>query len=311
VNDDDLSELILRASAYLDGQLDAAETARAEADPAVMAEVGALRELQDSVRDVGPAPDAVREAAIAAALTEFDVLNEAHVPVPPADDEPLHLHRPHAPAVPFRPRPAYTRWLTAAAAVLVIGMLGVVVVNGVGGSDDEEDGGVASPQLDPAATELDNARIAEAEGGVAEESATAEATEISTEESGATEIAAADAAAEAAPATTTAAEAAEESGDVVVAAAPQFPPFDPERPITSVEELGAVGAELLAGEAEGRVVRNVETRCDLTPFEPYQRGLYDDGGGVREVIVAIDPDARQTGAFDADSCTIVAVSPQP
>lgn len=311
MNDDDLSELILRASAYLDGELDAAEMARAEADPAVMAEVAALRELQDSVREVEPAADTVRESAIAAALAEFDALNAAHVPVPPADDEPLHIHLPHAPVVPFRPRPAYARWLTAAAAVVAVGLLGVVVANGVGGGDDEE--AAVSPQIDSAATIASSSRTAEAEGGVAQESATAEES-AEAADSAVAEIAAAP---EAAPATTAAAaDAAEESGDVFTAtatAAPAFPSFDPERPITSVGELAAVGAELLAGELAGTVVRDVETLCDPSPFAPYKRGLYDDltGSGPREVIIAIDVAAGQTGAFDADSCTLVAVTPLP
>lgn len=305
MNDDDLSELILRANAYLDGELDATEMARAEADPAVMAEVAALRGLQDAVREVEAATHTVRESAIAAALAEFDALNAAHVPVPPADDEPLHLHLPHAPVVPFRPRPAYARWLTAAAAVVAVGLLGVVVVNGVGGGDDEE-AGVAS-RLETAATDAGGSLAVTAEGGVGEESATAE----ESAEAAAAELAPA-APAEAADAAEEAtAMAAEESGDVIIATAPAFLPFDPERPITSVDELAAVGAELLAGEEAGTVARNVETRCELTPFEPYQPGRYDDGGGVREVVIAIDPVARQTGAFDADSCTLVAVTPLP
>ena len=63
VNDDDLSELILRASAYLDGELDAAETDRAEADPAVMAEVEQLRALQADVRRRSPTTVATRDGS--------------------------------------------------------------------------------------------------------------------------------------------------------------------------------------------------------------------------------------------------------
>ena len=306
MNDDDLPELIMRASAYLDGELDAAEMARAEADPAVMAEVAALRELQAEVRDVEPASDAVREATIAAALAEFDALNAAHVPVPPADDR-THVHRAPGGVVPFRPRPVYARWLTAAAAVLAVGVLGVVAVNGVGGGDDEDGGDLA--QVADSAESIETGRTALAEGGSAEESAPA--LEAAPE--------AADVMA-AAPATTAAAEAfAEETGApaedatalATEAPAANLPLFDPDRPIVGIDELAAVGAELVAGEEAGTVARDVETRCDLAPYEPYKRGLYDGGAGAREVVIAIDRGAGRVGAFDEGTCTPLAETPLP
>ena len=63
MNDDDTTDALLRASAYLDGELDPAETALAEADPAVMAEVEQLRGLQDELRQVDAPSATARDAA--------------------------------------------------------------------------------------------------------------------------------------------------------------------------------------------------------------------------------------------------------
>jgi hypothetical protein len=305
VNDDDISELILLANAYLDGELDAAAVARAEADPAVMAEVAALRELQDGIRDVEPAGDDVRGSAIAAALDEFDALQAAHVPVPPADPAPARV-------APFRPRPSYARWLAVAAGVVGVGLLGAVVVNGTRGGDDEQSAQVA--ESDAAASGEETARTAAAEAFEAEETATAESAE-----SAPTALAATEAPATVVTATGDATAAEESAADVADTTAPavvaQVAPFDPERPITSPDELAVIGSQLLAAEAAGTGPRTVETRCDLSPFAPYERGLYDaDGDGAAapiDVVVAIDLATLQTGAFDADTCVLVAVSPLP
>lgn len=311
MNDDDLTELILRASAYLDGELDADEMARAETDPAVMAEVEQLRALQADVRFVDPPTDAARESAIAAALAEFDAL---HAPAArPAGS-------PSPTVVPFRPRPANTRWLTAAAAVVVVGLLGVVVASGLGGGDDESE----SAGLDASATTFDSgsSRVAEATAESAfEESAAADAAA----EGG-------DAAIEAAPFATEApqvfasteesgAEYGEASGEASASAvepapattsiAPQFPPFDAERPIGSELELGAAGTELLAREAAGTLGATPETRCVLDPYDELSFGRYQVGDDVRDVLVAVDRTTSQTAAFDADTCELVALSPAP
>ena len=300
MNDDDLTELILRASAYLDGELDAAEIVRAEADPAVMAEVEQLRALQADVRFVDPPSDAARESAIAAALAEFDALHATAV---------RPIGRPSPSAVPFRPRPAYTRWLTAAAAVVVVGLLGMVVANGLGGGDDESE----SAALDASATTFDSSSrvVAEAtaESAFVEESAAADAA-----------TAGSDVAIEAATAGTEAAEvfaSAEESASAAeftpatTSTASPFPPFDAERPIGSELELGAAGTELLAREAAGTLGATPETRCELDPYDELSFGRYQVGDDVRDVLVAVDRTTLQTAAYDADTCEIVALSPAP
>jgi anti-sigma factor RsiW len=302
MNDDDLTELILRASAYLDGELDAAETARVEADPAVMAGVAQLRALQADVRFVDPPTSAARESAMAAALAEFDALH-----APAARLEAVPPTR----VVPYRPRPAYTRWLSVAAAVVGVGVLGVVITNASGGGDDDE-AGSAVFDASSATIEPGNSRIAEAtaEASFAEESAAEAASTAGGD------------AALSAPAGTPAPEvlasgsaedtaAADESAPATTAAASAFPPFDPERPIADELELAAVGTELLAREAAGTLGATPETRCDLDPFDELSFGRYQTGGDVREVLVAVDRTTLQTAAYDADTCELVASSPAP
>lgn len=304
MNDDDLSELILRASAYLDGDLDAGAAALAEADAAVMAEVEALRALQAELADVDPAPSATRESAIAAALAEFDQRRIAPVPtVSPAR------------VVPFRPRPAYARWLTAAAAVVAVGVLGAVVLNG-GGGDDDEAGNAALDASPATLMASDSGRTAQADGAF--ESATAEAADSAAEFAESAESAPAGGGDLQASATTAATAATE----MITAAGPpddtestqapvSYLPFDPERAITSTGELAAVGAELQAQVDAGTIGVTVETSCDPFPFVPLKAGRYDDGTGPRDVVIAVDAAIRQVQAIDAVSCAVLAETPLP
>lgn len=124
MNDDQL----LLASAYLDGDVDAAERARAEADPEVMAEVDRLRSVQTALRDVG-APDPLRrEQALDAALAAFA-------------DEPAPAAVPPPPPVPLPRRQQRSWWggVLAAAAALVVVVAGVVVLRGAGGGGGNDD----------------------------------------------------------------------------------------------------------------------------------------------------------------------------
>lgn len=114
---------LLLASDYLDGLLDAADRARAEADPVVMEEVERQRQVRELLRGV-EAPDPVRrDQAIAAALR---VADPAAGPIPP----------PPAPVpLPQRPRRAWWGFAAAAAAVVVVAV-GAVGVLGDSSSDD-------------------------------------------------------------------------------------------------------------------------------------------------------------------------------
>lgn len=305
MNDDDLSELILRASAYLDGELDADETARAEADPAVMAEVEQLRALQDEVRAVEPPTESTRESAIGAALAEFD---RSRTAAPSA-------------VVPLRRRPSYARWLTAAAAVVAIGVLGVVVAQS-GGDDDDSAGSAdeftvtaaleaatASPAEQDAGTALDDAPMAAADAGddvggataTAEESAelpadspdttreAADPTETGGEASATTTAAGGGTAAPVTVSATT-------EPSVIPTTAPRT--FD--GPITS-ENLFEIGQQLLADYRAGTLTVPA-THCEFGGYVVLARAPFLVSDTEREAVIAADPDSGETGAFDADSC---------
>jgi hypothetical protein len=109
------------ASAYLDGVAGDAERTQAESSPEVMGLVASFRGVRAQLVDVPPAPGGAFDTALVAALAEFDT------PAKPAV----------APVIALAPR---RRWagplLSAAAAVLLIGAIGVAI-NSSGGTDSE------------------------------------------------------------------------------------------------------------------------------------------------------------------------------
>jgi hypothetical protein len=123
MNDDQ----ILLASAYVDHDVDDVERARAEADPAVMAEVARLRDLRGRLRDVDPPDPDRRERSVAAAVAAF---GHETAPVAPAA-RPIPL--------PRRPRRAWWGGVAAAAAALVVVVAGTVAIRGGGAGDDSDD----------------------------------------------------------------------------------------------------------------------------------------------------------------------------
>ena len=128
----DLDEL---ASALLDGRLADDEAAAARRDPAVSARLAELSAVREAVglppEDADPA---ARERGLAAALAAYDAADEdAAQPAASRAD------------TPWRPRgTARRRWLTAAAALLVVAGLGALVRNWDGSSDD---GGNAAQEV--------------------------------------------------------------------------------------------------------------------------------------------------------------------
>lgn len=136
MNDFDLDPIHELASAYLDGELSADERARAEASAEVQAAVASLAALRTALADVTPAKDSAREAALAAAFAEFDS---------PTD----------APVVPIRSRRRWsTRVMTAAAAVVLVGIVGVGAFGSRGGDKASTTGG-ADERLSDMATKAD------------------------------------------------------------------------------------------------------------------------------------------------------------
>jgi len=298
MNDDQ----ILLANAYFDGELDAAERARAEADPVVLAEVERLSALVASLRQPPPPSDAARQSAIAAALSEFDRNRPASPTVVPITRTGRHRS---------------STWLAVAAGVLGIGLFGVVVAqNGIGGNDDDDAGFDAAAQIDTdqAADQppAESAKIDDAVAESATASATAEAAGAATAspmlESTPAEVA--DAAEESA--------SAEASGELSMATTAARVPwaFDPSVAIPDTLALADVGAELLQQQQAETLVNTPETRCG-TDYDPplavLAEGLYQvDQNTVVTVYIAVDQaTAATTYAIDRDTCQALASTAAP
>ncbi len=130
MNDDDATlrhhEL---ASAYLDGEAEAHERATVEASPELLALVTSFEQVKNIVGQVPAAPVAQRETAITAALAEFD--RQATVPAAPSN------------VVPFGRRQRWSKVLGVAAAVMLIGVVGVAAVNSFKDSTDSQSSSTA------------------------------------------------------------------------------------------------------------------------------------------------------------------------
>jgi hypothetical protein len=154
MNDDQFS----LASAYLDGDLTADERARVESEPELLALVDRLRVLAADVGTVEPPDAGRRDRAINAALAVFDEAPEANgVVTRESSVAPLPVRRSVA-----------AQWLSVAAMVLVVGVLGTVAFSALSGrtGNDTDDGvdGTASQMADNESVR----RSVTDDGGVAE-----------------------------------------------------------------------------------------------------------------------------------------------
>ena len=113
------------ASAYLDGVASPAERVQVEASTELQALVASFSTLRDQVSDVAPVASSIRDAAFAAAFAEFDA--------PELE--------PAAASAAIIPLSSTRRWtrplLSAAAAVLLVGAIGVAAKGGLSGNDSE------------------------------------------------------------------------------------------------------------------------------------------------------------------------------
>lgn len=137
MNDD----LILLASAYLDGDVTAGERAQVETDSVLLAEVERLRAVRALLGDTDEPKISVRESHLATAFDVWDRLPDAERTGRGRDATPIGAAAASMTAptsLRDRRRPASTRWLTGAAAALVLVLAGGLAVRFVGpaGSDD-------------------------------------------------------------------------------------------------------------------------------------------------------------------------------
>jgi len=119
------------ASAYLDGNLTGVERATVEASPELLALVASMRHAATMIAVVPSPSAAIRDAGIAAALAEFDVLGTSN---PLSTGNPLAAGQ----VVSLASRRRWpTKVLTAAAAVVLIGVVGISVLRS--GQDSNSD----------------------------------------------------------------------------------------------------------------------------------------------------------------------------
>jgi len=307
----------LLASAYLDGELTADQRALAEADPDVMSEVDNLLALRAQLRSIEPPSDSAREAAIGAAMDAFNSIAAART-VPPVDA----VTR----TVEFRRRPSYARYLGVAAALVAVGLLGLVVATGLRTGDDDEsvafdaasDVGTEAPadepasepaaapadepaapaaaELDRAATEADLADDADSAGDTGNFDTADEMAVVG-------EAPAAESADQAAG--EPASEPADEPADDGINTA--RPVIDPDQPLSTPAELGSFGTYLVELETSGTLGPTPNTACPQQVILAETQYVFD--GVPIDVLVAIDDRLRTVTAIDPDTCDALVVGP--
>jgi hypothetical protein len=158
-------DLTILASTYNDGQATAVERAQVEGDAELLAEVERLRRVRSvlgSPDDSSTAPLSTRERHLAAAFDAWDRLPASELG---SDATPAGADQAGAAGgasitapIPMREqrskrRPVGTRFLTAAAAVVVLAGAGLVVRGALEASDTNESADTASIDLDSTSDE--------------------------------------------------------------------------------------------------------------------------------------------------------------
>jgi hypothetical protein len=172
MNDD----LTLLASAYLDGDVTEQERARVEGDGELLAEVERLRTVRLLLGDVEPPAISVREAQLAAALGVWDRLPEtertgARRDITPAGIDAAALAGAASVTAPtpinHRRRHTSTRWLTGAAAGLVLVLAGGIALqlSSDADTDDSSSAELSSTDADSAADSEAGTEAADAPAG--------------------------------------------------------------------------------------------------------------------------------------------------
>lgn len=178
MNDDDLTRL---ASAYLDDEATADERAQVDADEELLAEVERLRTVRILLATVDAPSISMREVHLAGALDAWDRLPEAERTGVRRDAAGIGAATVSAPRRSgHRRQLSSTRWLTAAAAGLIVVLAGGVALKvGTSGNDESSTSADASAESQALTARADEAPAAVDEigppqpaGGAAADAAT-------------------------------------------------------------------------------------------------------------------------------------------
>jgi transcription termination factor Rho len=176
MSNEDLPPNAELASAYLDGELDTTERAAAAADAGVMEVIDSFARVRAAIGEVEPAAANSKDAAIAAALAEFDAIHATSSPSGAA---------PKVISLQSRHQRAY-RVLTGVAAAIVIAVVGIAALNARGQVDnDSASSATVAPAADQAGspelkTATESAAAATAADGTAAASDAGASTESAT-----------------------------------------------------------------------------------------------------------------------------------
>lgn len=316
-------DLTILASTYLDGQATDAERAQVEGDAELLAEVERLRRVRAVLRDnsdeATTAPLSTRERHLAAALDAWDRLPaESAGDATPASVDGAGVAGGASITAPVslrdqrnKRRPAGTRLLTAAAAVLVLGGAGFVVRSALNSSTSDDSSATELISLDAAGDEAPSADVLAAE-------------EFATEGQGSAADEVADAAAP---------PAAVES-EAIAGGGPDQAPADLELEVLSGNaDLARFANDLVLSRTAVFESQATQQAANVDPDAPRPTapptlppaadlcGLVDDFVGFAfweatglfddPIAVGIDIGRNEAVAYHADTCTLIARTPMP
>jgi hypothetical protein len=210
------------------------------------------------------------------------------------------------------------RWLGVAAAVLVVGMLGLVVALASGRRDGDDSGGDVAQDAAETADQSEDVADLRIESAAEEPAADEPASEASPLSTGGAE-ALADATVpvemDAADAPTIAAEepASEPAEEPAAEEGATGSRIDPQahldgEPITTPEQLGAVGRHLLDLIEQRQLPPTPEHSCPIG--DVLADGTYVADAPI-EIYIAVDTEAQQVLAIATETCVVVVETPLP
>ena len=219
-------------------------------------------------------------------MAEFSAVAPTDAPLAPHTDR----------AVPFRPRPSYARYLGVAAAVVAVGVLGVVIARAPRGGDGDSTAANMASATMPTVSASDRQQTESADAPPAE-LATGPTTDAGRADAAGSTLAPS---AGGAPEPTYAAL----SPDVLLA---PDAGRSPETALFGPDELGAFGRRLVELRDEGALAPTPNTRC-TTP-NVLDRAFLIEADDVREVLVAVDENVGTVSAIDPDTCDVLLTAP--